>query len=104
MIEKQTYSPFVSSDIDEQLRSRGIERLYITGLHTDCCARHTSGDAFQLGYELVWITDALEAFTEEAHKAGLEYFTMWYATEAGRQLRTTDQVIEEWAGAKAVVR
>ena len=45
VIEKQTYSPFVSSDIDEQLRARGIEQLYITGLHTDCCARHTSGDA-----------------------------------------------------------
>ena len=49
VIEKRTYSPFTETDIDAELQARGIERLYITGLHTDCCARHTSGDAFQRG-------------------------------------------------------
>ena len=99
VIEKQTYSPFASSDIDARLKELGIERLYITGLHTDCCARHTSGDAFQKGYDLVWITDALAAFTDEAHRAGLEYFKMWYATEPERQLITTEQAVAEWEGA-----
>lgn len=99
VIEKQTYSPFVSSAIDAELRARGIERLYITGLHTDCCARHTSGDAFQRGYDLVWITDALDAFTDEAHRQGLEYFAAWYANDAARQMRTADQIVEEWRGA-----
>lgn len=96
VIEKRTYSPFVSTDIHEQLRGRGIRRLYVTGLHTDCCARHTSGDAFQRGYELVWITDALEAFTDEAHRQGLEYFRAWYAADADRQLKTAAEVIGEW--------
>jgi nicotinamidase-related amidase len=96
VIEKTTYSPFVSTGIDEELRRRGVTRLYITGLHTDCCARHVSGDAFQRGYDLVWITDALQAFTEEAHRAGLEYFRAWYAADAARQLRTTDEVLQEW--------
>jgi nicotinamidase-related amidase len=82
-------------------RRRGITRLYITGLHTDCCARHTSGDAFQRGYDLVWISDALQAFTEEAHQAGLEYFRAWYASDAEGQIRTTDQVVEEWAAVPA---
>lgn len=101
VIEKQTYSPFVSSDLDAQLKARGIERLYITGLHTDCCARHTSGDAFQKGYDLVWITDALAAFTDEAHRAGLEYFKAWYASDPARQLITTEQAVAEWEGALA---
>ena len=99
VIEKTTYSPFASSDIEAQLKQRGIERLYITGLHTDCCARHTSGDAFQKGYDLVWITDALAAFTDEAHRAGLEYFKAWYASDAERQLITTDQAVAEWESA-----
>ncbi len=101
VIEKRTYSPFVSSNIDAQLRTRSIERLYITGLHTDCCARHTSADAFQRGYDLVWVTDTLAAFTEEAHRAGIEYFKTWYATDPERQLRTTDQVIADWEAARA---
>lgn len=99
VIEKTTYSPFVSTDIDTQLRARGIRRLYITGLHTDCCARHTSGDAFQRGYDLVWVTDAMQAFSDEAHQAGLEYFKAWYARDAARQLRTADEVISGWEAA-----
>lgn len=98
VLEKRTYSPFVSTDIDAQLRARGVQRLYITGLHTDCCARHTSGDAFQRGYGLVWVTDALQAFTDEAHRQGLDYFKAWYAPDPARQLRTADQVIADWRG------
>jgi nicotinamidase-related amidase len=101
VIEKRTYSPFVSSDVDAELRARGIRRLYITGLHTDCCARHTSGDAFQRGYDLVWIVDAMQAFTDEAHRQGLEYFKAWYATDASRQMRTTAEVVAEWVAAAA---
>ena len=101
VIEKQTYSPFVSSDIDARLRARGIERLYITGLHTDCCARHTAADAFQRGYDLVWVTDTLAAFTDEAHRAGLEYFKAWYATDPERQFKTAAQVIAGWEAARA---
>lgn len=100
VIEKQTYSPFVSSDIEAQLRARGVERLYITGLHTDCCARHTSADAFQRGFDLVWVTDTLAAFTEEAHRSGLDYLKAWYATDPERQFRTTEQVIAEWEQAR----
>ena len=96
VLEKSTYSPFVSTDIDDVLRSRGVKRVYVTGLHTDCCARHTSGDAFQRGYDLVWVTDALQAFTEEAHRSGLDYFRAWYATDPERQFRTADQVIADW--------
>jgi nicotinamidase-related amidase len=101
VLGKQTYSPFLNPAFARTLEERGVTRLYITGLHTDCCARHTSGDAFQRGYDLVWVTDALQAFTDEAHRAGLEYFKTWYATDPARQLRTSDEVMAEW-GAGAV--
>lgn len=94
--EKRSYSPFLDPSFERLLEERGIGRLYITGLHTDCCARHTSGDAFQRGYDLIWVTDALQAFTEEAHRSGLEYFRTWYATEPERQFRTVDELVEEW--------
>jgi len=100
VIEKRTYSPFTDTDIDAELQARGIERLYITGLHTDCCARHTSGDAFQRGYELVWVTDALQAFTDEAHAQGLEYFKAWYATDPDGQFVTVDQQVAAWQEVK----
>jgi nicotinamidase-related amidase len=101
VIGKTTYSPFVSTDIDAELKRRGITRLYIAGLHTDCCARHTSGDAFQRGYDLIWISDALEAFTVEAHLQGLEYFKTWYASDAAAQIKTADEVIADWRSANS---
>ncbi len=103
VLEKQTYSPFLSTELEETLRSRGITRLYITGLHTDCCARHTSGDAFQKGFDLVWVTDGMQAFTDEAHQNGLEYFKAWYATDPERQFRTTNELTAEWAQTAAPV-
>jgi nicotinamidase-related amidase len=104
VLEKQTYSPFLSTDLEAVLRREGISRLYITGLHTDCCARHTSGDAFQKGFDLVWVTDALQAFTDEAHEAGLAYFKTWYATDPSQQFRTVDELVGEWAGPSAQQR
>jgi len=100
---KQTYSPFLNPGFEQMLEERGIMKLYITGLHTDCCARHTSGDAFQRGFDLVWVSDALQAFTDEAHKAGLGYFETWYATDPKSQMKTVDELVEEWSREPAVV-
>ena len=102
-LPKTTYSGFQSTDMEAQLRARGIERLYIAGLHTDCCCRHTSGDAFQKGFDLVWITDGLQALTQEAHESGLEYYKAYYATEPERQFKTTEQIINEWSKVAAAV-
>jgi nicotinamidase-related amidase len=102
VLEKRTYSPFQGTELERVLRERDITTLYITGLHTDCCARHTSGDAFQLGYDLVWVTDALDAFTEEGHRSGLEYFRTWYATDPERQFRTVEELAAEWTAEPAM--
>lgn len=99
VLEKQTYSAFQSSNMEEVLKERGIKTLYVTGLHTDCCARHTSGDAFQKGFDLVWVTDTLHAFTDEAHEAGLDYFKTWYANDPERQFKKADEVVAEWRNA-----
>lgn len=101
VLEKTTYSAFASTELERTLRQAGITKLYITGLHTDCCARHTSGDAFQKGFELVWVTDALQAFTEDAHHAGLEYFKAWYANDPAAQFRTVAELEQEWLAAVA---
>jgi len=100
-VPKTTYSGFQCSDMESLLRSKGIDTLYITGLHTDCCCRHTSGDAFQKGFNLVWVTDCLQAFTQEGHESGLEYFKTWYATDPENQFFTADEVVSQWEEDKA---
>lgn len=101
VLPKTTYSGFQSTDMESRLRARGIDTLYVAGLHTDCCCRHTSGDAFQKGFHLVWVTDGLQALTEEGHESGLAYFRTWYATDPETQFKTADDIVAEWADARA---
>jgi hypothetical protein len=38
----------------------------------------------------------MQAFTDEAHAQGLEYFKAWYASDAAAQVKTADEVIADW--------
>src|SRR5439155_21558220 len=44
-----------------------------SGLHTDCCVRHTTADAFFRGYETIIAEDAVNSFTELQYRTGLQY-------------------------------
>ena len=37
------------------------------------CVRHTSADAYQLGYDVVVAKDATNSFTKEDYESGLAY-------------------------------
>jgi nicotinamidase-related amidase len=92
VFEKRTYSAFFETGLDQHLRSLGVTKLYITGLHTNICDRHTSADAFYRGYNLVILQDGVQAFDEKAHIEGLEYLKANY----GAEIKTIDEVINAW--------
>jgi hypothetical protein len=50
---------------------------------------------------LIWVTDALQAFTDEAHQSGLDYYKAWYAIEPERQFKTADEVVATWESGAA---
>jgi nicotinamidase/pyrazinamidase len=60
-IEKEAYSDFEGTDFNSQLRSAGIERLYIGGLATDYCVLNTVRDALKNGFKVVLLMDAIRA-------------------------------------------
>ncbi|MBI3586591.1 MAG: cysteine hydrolase [Ignavibacteriales bacterium] len=99
LFEKRTYSAFFETGLDQFLRSLGVTRLYITGLHTNICDRHTSADAFFRGYDLVILEDGVEAFDQKAHDEGLEYLK----TNYGAEIKTTEEVIKTWQRKQAEV-
>jgi nicotinamidase/pyrazinamidase len=43
----------------ELLRSRGVERVYVGGLATDYCVKHTVLDALRSGFKVVLIEDGI---------------------------------------------
>ena len=59
--EKDSYSDFEDTDLDEQLRSLGVHRLFIGGIATDYCVLSTVLDGLQNGYSVFLLTDANRA-------------------------------------------
>ena len=64
VFEKRTYDAFYGTGLDEHLRSLGVDRVVLTGLHTNMCVRHASAGAFFRGYDILVPEDCVEAFSE----------------------------------------
>lgn len=58
VIRKNTVSVFASTDLDKQLKARGIDTLIITGLMTHACVAGAARDAVPLGYNVLVASDA----------------------------------------------
>jgi nicotinamidase/pyrazinamidase len=59
--QREALSPFSDTNLDEQLRSLGIRRLFVGGLATDYCVAATVRDALTRSYAVVLLTDAIRA-------------------------------------------
>ena len=59
--EKDAYSGFEGTNLDERLRSMDVQRVFVGGLATDYCVLNTVLDARRLGYDVVLLADAVRA-------------------------------------------
>ena len=57
----EAYSGFQGTGLEQILRSRGIRRVFVCGLATDYCVKHTALDALKYGFAVVIIEDACRA-------------------------------------------
>lgn len=59
--DKEAYSGFNGTDLNERLRSARIHRLFIGGLATDYCVLNTVKDAIERSYKVFLLQDAVRA-------------------------------------------
>jgi len=80
IVEKNRYSAFIqgSSNIEEVLRSRGLDTVLITGTVTNVCCESTARDAMMRNFKTVMITDGNAANTDEDHNAALNNFYLTF--------------------------
>lgn len=81
LLEKRTYSGFFQTGLDSLLRDLKVDMVVVTGLHTNMCCRHTSADAYALGYKIVVPKETTNAFTEEEYEDGLAYLKRMYLAD-----------------------
>ena len=67
VITKRQWGAFYGTELDLELRRRGIRTIVLGGISTNFGVESTARDAFERGYELVFAEDAMAGMTAEAH-------------------------------------
>ncbi len=92
VIEKRDNSMFINPSADTQLKAKGIDELYVTGVATEYCVREAVLGALERGYTVNLIEDAIagvELQKGDIHRALTEM------KQAGARFITTSQALDE---------
>jgi len=99
IVPKYRYSCFIrgASDLEAQLRARGIDTVLITGTLTNVCCESTARDAMMLNFRTIMVSDANAAMTDAEHNASLIAFYLYFGdVQDSRQI---EAALREGAGA-----
>ena len=90
VVTKYNWGAFHGTDLDIQLRRRGVTTLIVGGLVTGIGVDTTARQAFEHGYDQVLVTDMCGGFSEQEHAYCLETIFPRFA-----RLRTSDAILSE---------
>ena len=86
VITKRQWGAFYGTDLDLQLRRRGLTTIVLTGIATNFGVESTARIAFELGYEQIFVEDAMAALMASHH----EHTVTQIFPRMGRVRRTTE--------------
>lgn len=87
----QGYSAFQDTRLAELLHERGVDRLYVGGLATDYCVKHSVLDARSFGFDVVVVEDAIRGVEVEPGDSARAVGAM---REAGATFATGEHVLQ----------
>lgn len=88
LVSKQRWSAFPETQLDALLRQRGTTQVFLTGVATSVGVESTARSAFDLGYHVVVVNDAVADLDEGNHHHTLERIVPRLGEQA-----TTDDVL-----------
>lgn len=88
---KNRYSALIpgASSLERVLRSIGIDTLLITGTKTNVCCESTARDAMMMDFNVVMVSDATAALSDDEHRASLETIIQQFG-----DVYTVDEIAE----------
>ena len=88
IVNKKSFNAFYGSDLDLQLRRRGIRTIILAGISTTFGVEGTGRNAYDHGYDVIFVSDAMAAGTAEAHEASLTHVFPYIG-----RVRTTSEIL-----------
>ena len=74
VLEKRRFSAFFKTDLDQTLRTLGIDCILVCGITTHVCVLATALDALSNDFSAIILEDACAAPSKETHRAVLEAY------------------------------
>jgi nicotinamidase-related amidase len=71
VLDKASYGPFATTNIDALLRNWGVRNLVLTGVTTDCCVTSCLREALDRGYDCLVLADCIGSADPIHHEAAL---------------------------------
>ena len=68
VVVKRQWGAFYGTDLDQQLRRRGIDTIILGGIATNFGVESTARAAFDRSYKLIFAEDAMSSMDGEAHQ------------------------------------
>jgi nicotinamidase-related amidase len=90
VITKRQWGAFYGTDLDLQLRRRGIDTIVLCGVSTDYGVESTARFAYEYGYQQIFAEDAMASRSEEQHNAAVNFIFK----RIGR-VRSTEEILRE---------
>jgi nicotinamidase-related amidase len=72
VVAKQRWGAFIGTELDEHLRRRGVTQVVLTGIATGVGVESTARGAYDLGYHVALIVDAMTDGDAEVHRHCVE--------------------------------
>jgi len=89
VVSKRRWGAFIGTSLDEYLRQRGVTQVFLTGVATSAGVESTARSAYDHGYNVVLVVDAMTDRSEQGHRHCVEkIFPRLGETE------TTDNVLK----------
>jgi nicotinamidase-related amidase len=70
--DKPTYSCLKCAPLLSDLERKGVVDLYFVGVETDACIYSSAADAFDLGFSVHVVEDAVTSSVKELHEAAIK--------------------------------
>ena len=89
LITKHQWGAFYGTDLDLQLRRRGIDTIILCGISTNFGVESTGRFAYEYGFNQIFVSDAMAARSKEEHEHPLKYIFPRLGL-----IRTTNEVLK----------
>ena len=73
LVTKRTWGAFASTDLEIQLKTKGVTQVVITGVSTGTGVEATARQAYEAGFHVTLAIDAMTDLRPEAHEYSLKH-------------------------------